>query len=166
MATRKWLVPLMAMVAIILMGRGTWPQEKVRFASHFKANAYYVMPVLAALEKGFWKEQGLDPVWVPFDSATTMIQAVAAGEIDMGTHGMDSVIIAVSRGVPEVIVADPRMNVEFVIWVAGDSPMKEPRDLKGAKIAVSRFGVTPHRMALIGAKALGIEKDVKFVAAG
>src|SRR3989304_5605193 len=121
MIARKFLAGLMAVTAFILMGHAVWSAEKVRFASHFKANAYYVMPVLAALEKGFWKEQGLDPVWVPFDSATTMIQAVAAGEIDMGTHGMDSTIIAASRGVPEVIVADPKMNVEVVLWVAGDS---------------------------------------------
>src|SRR3990172_5346000 len=82
----------------------SWAQ--VKFATPIRSSARYVLPVTAALEQGFWKNQGVEVKWVPFDSATTMNRAVAAGEIDMGSLGMNTIITAVSAGVPQVAVGD------------------------------------------------------------
>lgn len=140
--------------------------EKSRFATHIRANAQYALPPLAALEKGFWKEEGLEVTWVPFDSATTMNHAVAAGEIDLGTHGVAGGIQAIATGVPMVIVADPGITTEFFFWVVRESRLKEPRDLKGAKIGATRFGSDTHLYSLAVVRALGLEKDVRFLAMG
>src|SRR3972149_6166678 len=141
--------------------------DKVRFAVHFKLNPHYVLPGLAALEKGYWKAQDLEVEYFPFDEGATMDRGVVAGNIDVGTQGLASIVVAASAGVPEVMVADPSIITEFYFWVRSDSPLREPKDLKGAKIGVTRFGIASHNMARAVVKALGLdEKDVKFIATG
>ncbi len=168
MKGKIFLIALMVALSLTLslrVDRG-YAAEKVRFATHFKLNPYYGLPAWAAIDQGYFKELGLEVDWVPFRSAGTMMKAVAAKKIDMGTHGMESAILASSRGVSEVIVADPKMKVDFFLWVLSGSKIKGARDLRGARIGVSRLGVGPHRLAQIAVKALGLEKDVKFIGLG
>jgi NitT/TauT family transport system substrate-binding protein len=166
MARERSLFGLILIAAVFLMASSVISAEKVRFASHSKSNSYFVLPVLAAMEKGYWKAEGVEAEWFPFGSSTTMVRAVAAGGLDMGTLSPTSTIIAISRGVPMVIVADARITYGFGIWVLTDSPLKKPTDLKGKRVGVTRFGGSPHRLAKIAIKNLGIEKEVKFVALG
>lgn len=141
--------------------------DKVRFATHFRANPHYSLPALAALDKGFWKGQGLEVEYFAFDSAGAMNRAVVAREIDVGTDGLTTLIQAASAGVPEVIVADPGISSEYYFWVRADSTLKEPKDVKGAKIGVTRFGGDTHAYARAVVKALGMdEKDMKFISMG
>lgn len=157
---------LLALFLVAGLWAGTEAAEKARFATHFKANPYYGLPAVAALDKGFWKEQGLEVNWLPFDSATTMVQALAAAGVDMGTHGLDSVILAVARGLPEVIVADPKMKADNFLWVLSGSDIKQPAHLRAAKVGVSRFGVLTHRLGEVAFRNLGVAKEVRFVALG
>lgn len=140
--------------------------EKLRFATALKRSPLYILPALAAEEKGFWKEQGLETTWVAFDAGAAMHRAVAAEHIDIGLSATLSVIQAVERGIPEIIVADMQALEDFLVWVRTDSPIKAPKDLKGARMAVSRLGGASHAYARFVVKALGMEKDIKIVAAG
>lgn len=141
--------------------------DKVRFAIHFKLNPHYVLPVLAALEKGFWKDQALEVSYLPFDASTDMDKGVAAREVDVGMQSLPELIRAASAGILEVVVADPDIATAFNFWVRTESPLKQPKDVKGAKIGVTRFGATSHVMAQAVVKALGIEeKEVKFISMG
>src|SRR5579863_2235 len=45
-------------------------------------------PILIADAKGFFKDEGLDPQLVHFDSAQPVAVAVAAGDIDFGSTGL------------------------------------------------------------------------------
>lgn len=139
--------------------------ERVGFATHIRTSPQFVLPVLAAQEQGLWKQQGLDVEYVPFESTFAMNQAVVAGAVVMGTQGLTGVITAISRGIPEVMVADV-MTQRFHIWVRSDSHIREPKDLRGAKVSITRFGGDLYPATLSVAKALGIEKEMKIVAAG
>ncbi len=141
-------------------------QAQVRFASGFRFNPHYVLPVTAALEKGLWENQGVKVKWLPFRSTTTMNRAVAAGEIDMGSVGLNSLIKAVSAGIAQVAVADPAISTDFYFWVRSDARIKTPKDLKGAKLGVTRFGSESHAYAVAVLRALGVEKDVKVLSMG
>lgn len=140
--------------------------EKVNWGVHFRRNPLYGMPALAAKDKGFWKEQGVDMDIVEFASAGMLEQAYAAGSLNVGTTGMPDVAVSASRGGTQVMVADPKMVVDFVLWVVNDSRIRRPEDLKGTKIGLSRKGISPHILAIAALKRLGIEGETKFVALG
>lgn len=139
---------------------------KVRFGTPVKAQPLVVVPMVAAQDRGFFKAEGLELEWVPFGTGIVMHRAMAAGDLDMGMAPAISVVPAVAVGVPEIIVADTKGRDDFNIVVGTKSPIKEPKELKGAKVGVTRFGTATHASGLVVAKALGMEKDIKFVAAG
>ncbi len=140
--------------------------EKLAWGVHFRRNPLYGMPALAARDKGFWKKQGLNVDVVEFASAGLLEQAYAAGSLNVGTTGMPDVAVSASRGGTQVMVADPKMVVDFVLWVNINSPIRKAADLKGTKIGLSRKGISPHILAIAALKRLGIEGKVKFLALG
>ena len=153
-------------LALLSLGLTAYGAEKVRFSINIMTNPYYTLPAIAALERGFWKEAGLEIEYLPFESGTTMQTAMAAGAVDVGLQGLGVVIQAIVSGLPIIIVADPQMITQFYFWVRADSPIKEPKDLKGGKIGVTRYGADAHQFALAVVRALGIERDVKLVSMG
>ena len=140
--------------------------EKAKLSSPVKVDATFYLPVLAAEERGFWKENGLEVEWVPFGGATPQMQAVAAGAINFGMVPSIVLMTTAERGVPVVIVAEWVPNDPFIIWVKTDSPYRNPLDLKGKRIAVTGMGAPTHAYGRLIVKANGIEKDVRFIGAG
>ncbi len=138
--------------------------EKVRFGSPSKG-ATFSLPLLAAEEKGFWKKHGLEAKWIPFRSTASMNRAIAAGALDMGYRSMVAVILAAVRGIPIVALAE-RGRAERYIWVKFDSLILKPEHLKGTTFGSSRRGSTFEAYARAAFRALGLEKDVRFVATG
>jgi len=65
---RKILLSFCLLFAILgLVLPRPWAADKLRFATTVKTHPILVMPVLAAEEKGFWKQNGLEAEWVPFE---------------------------------------------------------------------------------------------------
>lgn len=160
---------LMAFCAFLLslgiFSKG-WPAEKIRFANAAKVNPLYSLPALAAADKGFWKGNGLEGEWFPFDAGVAMHQALASGSVDLGMSGAAMTIQSIASGVPEVIILDMETVEHFFFWVRRDSPIKEPKELKGIKIGTSRLGSLTHAFGRVVAKRLGLEREFKFVAVG
>lgn len=140
--------------------------EKVRFGNSTKTNVFENLPALAALEKGFWKEEGLEVEWTMFDAGAAHMRAVAGAAIDAGITAATEVVHSASRGIPLAFVADLQLDYDFFVWVRPDSPIKEPKDLKGAMLGATRLGSLSHIFGRVAAKGLGMEKDIKFVATG
>lgn len=143
-----------------------WALDKLRFGLSARANPSYVLPFLAAEEKGFWKRNELDTEFIPFDAGAALFRAMAAGALDMALGGVLSDVQAIIRGVPVILVTDLKSPQDFYIYVRADSKIRGPADLKGARIGVTRFGGLVHAYALAIAKSLGLERDIKFVTAG
>ena len=144
----------------------TFGAEKVRLGTALKGVPHFDATPTAAEEKGFWKGQGLEVEWIPFRGATDMFQAVAAGSLDMGIGDTIAAIQAFSRGVPLLMVADFPAPEYWYIWVLSKGTIKEPKDLKGARIGTSRFGGSAYAFGQFLVRTLGLEKDVKFIAIG
>lgn len=139
--------------------------EKLRFATTVKGNPYHELPALAAQEQGFWKQNGLEVEWLDFRSGQEGNQAMAGKSVDLVQNGTIVILQAVAAGLPAIIVADYGRD-DFFLWVRADSTIKEPKDLKGARIGIVRIGGVPHAYARAVTKALGLEREVKFVAGG
>mgnify|MGYP005849612287 CR=1 FL=1 len=141
-------------------------QEKLRVATTVREYTGYYLPILAAQERGFFKEEGLEGEWVPFGGSPAMYRAVAAKEIDFGLAPVASVMLSQARGIPVIAVAELIPNDPFLIWVRSDSRFKDPRELDGTVMGVPRLGSTSHAYGQAMAKALGFKKGIKFVGAG
>src|SRR3972149_7032845 len=164
MHRNKFLIVLGIAFLSMLSVKAGLAADKLRFAVASKASPHLVLPVLAAEEKGLWKENGLEVKWFGFSGSVPMTQAIVSGSVDMGFEAAAGTIQAASRGIPMVNVAD-LAKVDYYVWVRADSPIKAPGDLKGAKVAV-KFGSMPHAYALFLAKSLGLEKDIKLISVG
>src|SRR3972149_8735610 len=142
--------------------------DKVRLGTPFKESALYSMPPLAAEEKGFWKEQGLDAEWTAFKGGAPMDQALAAGAIDIRFTSGFSAVLRVSRRGDSVIIADMQGREDMFVWVRPGGRVQSAKDLKGATIGVNRFGSLAEAYGRLVVKELGLEwqKDIRFVAAG
>lgn len=140
--------------------------EKLKVGSAVKVYAGYYLPILAAEEKGFWKENGLEVEWVPFMASPPLYQAVAAGSINFGMSPVDAAIDSAIKGLPVVIAGTLIPDDPFLVWVKSDSKYKEPRDLKGKKIGAPRLVGATYTYGKVVARSLGIEKDVEFIAVG
>jgi len=147
---------------------GAIPAERLKFGtSGGTTYPVYYLPVLAAEEGGFWKQNDLEVEWVPFAKASVLNQAITEGSINVGIWTVSSSLQAIARtNIPLVFVSALYDTDDFVVWVRADSLRKEPKDLKGAKIGVSGFGGAEHGYGRVAVRALGLEKDVEFVVAG
>lgn len=140
--------------------------ERIPWGTAIKETPVYYLPLLAAEDGGLFREAGLSVEWVPFTGSPAMIRAMAAAKVEIGFAPAVSVIQAVERGLALVIVAELFPHDPFYIWVLTDSPLRSPWDLKGARIGLPRLGGTSLAYGRVVAKALGIEKEVRFVGAG
>lgn len=166
-AKRLFLVAVTSSLAFFALSWArAWAADKLNFGTPIKGSALYDLPLLAAEERGFWKQNDLQVEWFPFEAGAALHRAVAAVSVNIGMTGPLSIIQAVAAGVPEVIVADMRAREDMYFWVRSDSKIKSPKDLKGARVGVARFGGVAHAYGRVVAKLLGLEKDIKFVAIG
>ena len=139
--------------------------ESLRFGLAIKVPDHE-LPILAAEEKGFWKENGLEVNTTIFKGGRRLNQAVAARHIDMGTSGATGVFVAASRGLPLLMLATFQNQTSLGIWVAANGPVKKPKDLAGVKLGMSSIGGLPHIYGQATAKVLGLEGKIRFVAVG
>lgn len=140
--------------------------ESVKMGTSIRAFSVYVLTFAAGDEKGIWKRHGVNVEWVPFKGGAAQYRAVAAGSLKLGLGPAVSEIRAIARRVPMVIVMEYQSRQEFFVWVQSASRFKKPADLRGAKVGISRFGGAQHAYGLAAIKALGLEKETKFIAAG
>ncbi len=94
----------------------------------------------AALDKGFWKEQGLDVTIKPGAVEIVPQQVVATGGAEFGVAWLPKVLASVEQGADLVNVAQPfqRSGTLEVSWK--DSGITKPEDWKGKKVGTWGYG--------------------------
>lgn len=99
------------------------------------------LPFFAAIEKGYFKEAGLDVEPLKFASAQQVMEAMLSGRAEGSSNGTASAVLAIGEiaqpGLFKIFCTNPT-NAKFVLdefAVAKDSPIKTLADLKGKKVA-------------------------------
>ena len=99
------------------------------------------LPFFAAMEKGYFKEAGLEVEPLKFAGAQQVMEAMLAGRSDGSSNGTGSANLAIGEiaqpGLFKIFATNPS-NAKFVLdefIVPKDSPVKTMADLKGKKIA-------------------------------
>lgn len=143
LSRRKLLQAGMAGAAAVALAGANRP---VRAASSEKILLGYWpvasgLPFYAALERGYFKEAGLNVEGVKFASAQQVIEAMVAGRIHGSANGTASAALALgeimSPGLFKIICANPsnRSLVLDEVLVPADSKVQSIKELEGKRFA-------------------------------
>ena len=123
-------------------------------------------PTLVGLEKGFFKQNGLDAEMIPFKGGPDLLKGVLSGAADIGLTGATDPLVFRERGTTIRAVATILEKNHFTLTVTPQ--IKRLEDLKGGTIGVTAVGSTTWVFARMLAKKMGWdpEKDVKIVGVG
>ncbi|MCZ2497785.1 ABC transporter substrate-binding protein [Xylophilus sp. Kf1] len=99
------------------------------------------LPFFAAIDKGYFKEAGLDVEPLKFAGAQQVMEAMLSGRSDGSANGTGSANLAIGEiaqpGLFKIFCTNPS-NAKFVLdefITAKDSPFKTVADLKGKRVA-------------------------------
>jgi NitT/TauT family transport system substrate-binding protein len=109
-------------------------------------------PIFVGVEKGFFKEFGVEPELVYFQAAAPIATALAAGQLDVAATGLTAATYNIVLGGEKLwIVADKgrewpdhRLTAIVVHKDLHDAGVRAVADLRGKRIAVTQLGSTFH----------------------
>ena len=125
--------------------------------------------MFVAMEKGFFKTEGLELETVPMAGGAVIVQGVTSGDLQFGWTNVISLYQAFVEGFDFKLIAGGATNVRgsnetHAIIVGKDSPIKLAKDLQGKTVAVNTLNNIVHLMAMAWVdKNGGGASKVKFV---
>lgn len=126
------------------------------------------LPYAVALEKGFFKEEGLaiDGI-IASHGGGTSVRNMLASDLPVAEMALPAAIAAAKQGIEVRIIGDNANTIGELVWVSKkDSPVKTIADLKGRKAAfTSPRGVTEIIIKTV-LKRHGILEQSQTIAAG
>jgi NitT/TauT family transport system substrate-binding protein len=117
-------------------------------------------------DAGIFQKNNLDPNLVLIAGGSGVIQALIAGDLPVAVVSGEPSILARLQGVDTVILAGLINIVDFSIITAPE--IKKPQDLKGKKLAVSRFGSSTDFVVRYALEKWGLvpDRDVAILQIG
>jgi NitT/TauT family transport system substrate-binding protein len=122
--------------------------------------------IWVAEEKSLFKKHGIDAeVIIIGGGASRVVSSLIAGEIQFSVGGGDSVIRSSLRGADTVVMASPLKTGLQRLMVRPD--IKTPAELKGKKVAITRFGSASHWVLQLFLRKWGMRiEDIQTVQLG
>ena len=139
-------------VGILALGAGV---RSARADSAVKIGALKLSssaPLFIGVDKGFFKEYGIEPELVFFQAAAPIATALATGQIDVGATGITAALYNIVLGGEQIwLVADKGREwpgypltgivVQKELYDAG---LRQIADLKGKRVGITTLGSTFH----------------------
>ena len=110
--------------------------EKLTVRFTWKLKGEYA-PLYVALDKGYFKAEGLDVQLAEGNGAQNVLRAVAAGNEKFGYGPAVAAAQAVSQGLPVKVAALYQTSAPMGVIAFPETPLKEPKDLEGKRLAIS-----------------------------
>jgi len=147
---RNRVITVAAILVTLCSALTAAAQEKVSIAAlRFVSSA----PIFIAMEKGYFKDKGLEIEFKFFDAAQPIAVAVAAGDADLGITGLTGGFFNLAgKGAIKIIAAQSREEpgYDFGAYVASkkafDAGFTDPGKFPGKTIAITQTGSTFHYM--------------------
>ena len=123
-------------------------------------------PLWITHERGLFRKYGLDVQLVFIESGTTAAQSLIGKEVALAQMAGAGVLQSRLRGSDLVMIAGVVNTLTFKFYV--DKSIKQPEQLKGKVVAVTRFGSSTDFAARYALERYGLapEKDVTILQAG
>lgn len=132
----SFLLIVAAVPAVAGEGSPARPLEKVRIAySSISGNQ---VPAWVALEKDFFRKNGLDVELVFIEGGTRAANALVSGDVTFSQMAGPSIIQSNLQGLDVVAIAGFLNTMDYQLMV--HKSITRPEQLKGKTLAVSRFG--------------------------
>ncbi len=113
------------------------------------------MPLYAAKEKGFFEAEGLAVELVVFRSGTENAQAILANEVQIGIGNILEVFTIRKAGQDARYFWSVANLMPYRLYARPE--VQSPRDLKGKKLAISKFGAQTDYLTQHTLRHFGIE---------
>ena len=122
-------------------------------------------PVWAANDRGLLKKYGFETEVIAMQGGTQLAQAIIAGSIPIAVMG-GAYLTAAVRGADLVMIATHMDKFPYSLIVKPN--IKKVEDLKGTKLAISRFGSSSDAGLRVALQKLGLnpDKDVTILQVG
>lgn len=150
------------LVALACLGAEVFAAERTMIGT--PSHGLFEFPVVVALKKGFFRDEGLNADKVQMQPAIG-VKALVSGDIDY-LLAWGSTLRAAVTGVPLKVVAGMAARPLHVFIVRGD--IKSGKELKGRTIGVDSFAGTVDYLARATVRHFGLDpdKDVKIIVSG
>jgi NitT/TauT family transport system substrate-binding protein len=158
---------LVFVLTFLLCGHSHAPAEdKIVLPVTYSATNANMLSLWVAKDAGYFDEQGLDVRMLLIRGGSLAVQLLVTGQSPIGLIGGTSAAYAYLQGNKDVVVISRLQNV--MAYTLGAKPeIQKPEDIKGKKLAVSRFGSTSDFVAEYALKHLGLKKtDVTMIQIG
>jgi len=170
MTTRRDFLKTAAGVAAAAAARtapaAAQPLTPIKIGAVVLGDFGVVTPTQVGIEKGYFKQNGLDAELIPFKGGPDMLKGVLSGSVDIGISGATDPLVFRERGTPIRALATVVEKNHFTLTVV--PKVKRLEDLKGGTIGCTVVGSTTWVFARMLAKKMGWdpEKDVRIVGVG
>jgi NitT/TauT family transport system substrate-binding protein len=94
----------------------------------------YQAPIWLAVDKGWFRDAGLDVSISDGNGSATTVQLIANGQFDVGHAALSNMALARNKGMKLVSIAGFFRKGDISLIVPKDSPINGPMDLKGKRI--------------------------------
>jgi NitT/TauT family transport system substrate-binding protein len=151
----------------LLLAYGGTAQAVPLTVTHW-ADGMYGVPFAVALEKGYFKEAGLDVSgFITSQGGGTTVRYAMASEIPYGEVALSAAIAAIKQGVNLTIVHGGVLSLADNVWVAKkESSISSIKDMKGKSLGYSSPKSVTDMVSVISLNKEGILADVERKAVG
>ncbi len=120
---------------------------------------HFNLPWHYALEKGLFKEKGIDLQWADYPGGTGALNKdLRSGQLDVAVILTEGVVADIVKGNESKIVQwYVKSPLVWGIHTGANSSVKTEQEFSGKKYAISRYGSGSHLMAFVDAHQRGLE---------
>lgn len=161
----KSIAPLLILVFATLYADSASAQSgRKRLRLSLSSNNVALLPTFAAFDRGFFRDEGFDAELIHM-AATLASTALMTGDLDYN-GAATGVISAAVQGRPMKVLTFTVSRP--LLFLMSKKEIKEPRDLKGKKVAGSTPGASATLLAVQALRQLGLEPghDVSILPMG
>ena len=176
MKNKKWIALAAAVVLAVTALPATAFAEKkdstddkmlTKITLNEVAHSIFYAPQYVAIEKGYFKDEGLDLTLITGFGADKTMTAVISGEADIGFMGAEASIYAYQEGATDPVVNFAQLTQRAGNFLVAREEMPDFKweDLKGRKVLGGRKGGMPEMVFEYILKENGIdpEKDLTII---
>ena len=160
--SKLWLVTIVLSLSLSLPI--TSNAEPLRIA--YTSIAVVYGPLWITQEAGIFKKHGIDPEFIYIAGGPPSLQALIAGDVAISFTAGGATVAANLSGSDVVLLGASIDSLPFELWSI--PRIKQPAQLRGTKLGVSRIGATTDFVARYLLKKWGMQadKDVGIFQAG